>query len=695
MSFFGLALTSKALDAFTVAENVTSENMTNANTPGASRQVVDITQAPPIAGSPAYPTNVSPGTLGDGTIVSTIQRIHDDSYDALYRNANSSQNYYSIQSGQLTLTQSAFSEPTGGLSGLYGTFQSAISAWAASPTEGTNGQNVIAQAQSVATALNSLSSSISSQQTQAVSQATQVVAQANGYLDQIAALNGEIRATKAAGDNANTYQDQRDELIDQLSQLLPVQTSLQADGSALVTVNGRALVNDTVAYHLAAPVLVAPSVATPTNPTKAPEFTIGMANDPNPSNPVPVPLGNGQLAAYQDLYNNKLIPYTAQLNTYASTLATTVNSALAAGYNQNGNPGTALFGANGATTGTVTAGNISVLISNPAQLASASISTAAGALVVPMSSANNTIDPAATFLNNATVNDAPSTNLTGTITVSLLDSAGVAGQTKTFSYDTTPGANSDSINDFLLNFNTANLGVHAIYNAQTQTMEFERDPTVAQNDPNFTLTDSNANAAAGSPATSLLQTLGAAGLSDTSSTAAGPGAGTLTVGSQLASSVSAGQSIVVDGGTANAETVLVTGVNATNGTISGTFANAHGAGATVALVQDSSNALGTADNNNANGLVTILSGTAIPNVYNQLITQVGLDTKAASVANTTQQTLVNNINTTRQSIDGINLDEETNTLVQYQNAYQSTAKAFSVLDALIGTALADISGVSG
>ena len=413
-----------------------------------------------------------------------------------------------------------------------------------------------------------------------------------------------------------------------------------------------------------------------------------------------MPLGNGQLAAYQDLYNNKLIPYSTQLDSYASTLASTVNTALEAGYDQNGNAGTALFGANGSATGTVTASNISVLISNPAQLASASVSTAAGSVVVPMNSANNTIDPAATFVNNATINNAPATNLTGTLTVSLLAPNGTVGQTKTFNYDATPGGNADSINDFLLNFNTAQLGVHAIYNSQTQTMEFVRDPTVAQNDPNFTVSDSNANSASG-PATSLLQTLGAAGLSDTSATAV-PGGGastTITVGTQLAGDVQVGQSLEIDAGTANAENVTVTGVNAATGAITANFADVHptapATSFTVGLVQNASNALGTSDNNNANGLVTLLAGQTVPNLYNQLVTQVGLDTSAASQANTTQQTLVNNINKTRQSIDGINLDEETNNLVQYQNAYQSAAKAFSILDGLITTALADISGVSG
>lgn len=80
---------------------------------------------------------------------------------------------------------------------------------------------------------------------------------------QIAALNGQIRAATAVCDNPRTYKDQRDQLINTRSTYVSTSTSVQADGSTLVTVDGQALVNDTVAYHLAAPTV-------DTNPNGAP-----------------------------------------------------------------------------------------------------------------------------------------------------------------------------------------------------------------------------------------------------------------------------------------------------------------------------------------------------------------------------------------------------------------------------------------
>ncbi|MHB1799119.1 MAG: flagellar basal body protein, partial [Vulcanimicrobiaceae bacterium] len=125
MSFFGLALMGKSLDAFQYAENVTANNIANVNTPGASRQQVDLSAAPAVVGSPFYSAHTA-GTLGDGVIVSGIQRIHANSYDALFRGASASQNYYTVEQAQLDSLQSSLGEPSNGLNAQFTAFQTAI-----------------------------------------------------------------------------------------------------------------------------------------------------------------------------------------------------------------------------------------------------------------------------------------------------------------------------------------------------------------------------------------------------------------------------------------------------------------------------------------------------------------------------------------------------------------------------------------
>jgi flagellar hook-associated protein 1 len=154
MSFFGLNLIGTAVDAFQQAADTTSDNIANVNTPGASRQIVNLTEAPPIPGSPGYATWQGPGTQGDGVVVQSITRIHQDSYDGLFRGASSAQSYFDVQQQQLSAIQSSFGEPSNGVNAAFTSLQTAISQLASNPTGTSERQSVITGAQGFVTALN-------------------------------------------------------------------------------------------------------------------------------------------------------------------------------------------------------------------------------------------------------------------------------------------------------------------------------------------------------------------------------------------------------------------------------------------------------------------------------------------------------------------------------------------------------------
>jgi flagellar hook-associated protein FlgK len=71
--------------------------------------------------------------------------------------------------------------------------------------------------------------------------------------------------------------------------------------------------------------------------------------------------------------------------------------------------------------------------------------------------------------------------------------------------------------------------------------------------------------------------------------------------------------------------------------------------------------------------------------YGNLVTQVGLDTSTANTGTTTQTNLASSIDQERQSLAGINLDEQTQDLIKYQTAYQAAAKTISTLSQLLDT----------
>ncbi len=708
MSFFGMNIAGSALDAFQQAANTTSEDIANVNTPGASRQTVNLREAAPITGSPGYSVWSGPGTKGDGVLVDSITRIHQDSYDGLFRGASAGQSYYGVEQQLLQGVQAGFAEPSAGVNAAFGGLQTAFTQLASTPSTDQAGgraarSGVINAAQHFVTVLNSVGSALQSAKASVVQDAGNVVTQANGLIDTIATLNGQIRASRAIGDNPNTYLDQRDHAIDQLSQLLATQTSVQPNGSTLVTVGGRALVNDTQAYHLAAPVVGRDASGNPV-------LVVGVQGDPNPANPVPVPLGSGQLAAYVDVYNAKLTPYGQQLDSFASATADEVNRITSAGYDQNANRGVALLQPT-VSGQPLSATNLTVGIADPAQIPAGLASTGAGSLTVGMNAANLAVATGTAIQGNATLAHpgASAGATTGALTVT------VDGVAQTFNYDFGPAGNAATVDGFVANFNAAQLGVSASFDQVAQKIVFTRDPNniglahrAAQGavTPDFTISDGNpaAGGSQGTPSSSILEILGAGAISgvpqtnlnafgagdnsnanavlkvfsksvgvpalQTSSPTAIGGAGSVTVappaGNPLAfAGIGVGQPLTIGAGTANQENVVVTAVDRTTGSITFSATLAHPAGFSL----------------------TSTPGQTLGAYYGGLVGQLGLDTATATTGSASQAKLATNIDKVRQGIDGINLDEETQNLVKFQNSYQAAARTLNVLDSLLQTSI--------
>jgi flagellar hook-associated protein 1 len=708
MSFLGLNIAGSALDTFQEAENVTSQNIANVQTPGASRQIVNIGQLPPIDGLPGFPVGLEPGTQGTGVLVSSITRVHQDSYDALFRGATSSQTFYSAESGVLSALQSSFGEPSNGINTAFGKFQTAAQTLANNPQGVAEEQGLLTSAQGLVTSITSANAALKSSETQTQTQATTLIGTINTTIDQIAALNGQIRAATAVGDNPNTYKDQRDQLIDTLSTYVPTVTSVQADGSTLVTVDGQALVNDTTTYHLAAPIIG-------TDASGNPQLQVDFVTPPNPTNPAAITITGGQLGGLLDVYNNKLIPYTNQLNSFANALATESDRISQAGYDSTGTAGSQLF-APVVTQLPISAGNIQVGILTASEVPTSVATTAAGTLVKPLNSGNTTVDTTASLDGNVTLANPPGPGgVAGALTIN------VDGIAQTYNYNTAVGSPDNTVDGFINGFNAGHFGVTASYNATSQTIVFSRDPTNIDlvhraamaaaippdvTTPGFTITDltsATTQPILGSPANGLLDALGADGINGVPQNATnangstgggnanallsifsgsfgvpalqttdGNAGGTLpgpitTVGNNPAfSDVNVGDVLTIDAGTVNQENVTVSAVNRNNGTISFTTKNPH---------------------TTLNFTITSAQTQTLQQFYAGLVGSMGQDAATAISGNTTQSSLASSINAVRQSTDGINIDEETQNLVKFQNAYGAAAHVISVLSSMLEDAI--------
>lgn len=220
--------------------NTVSDNIANLNTPGYVRKVVDL-NSQDIAG-------VGAGVLATGVTRAANQFLQNASLSA---SADAGQ--AGAVSDLLTQAQSLFGDPSSAtsyfnqLNQVWSDFSAAANdpASSLSSIQAINDVNqFLSQSQSIANSLTGLSS-------QADSRISSDVDQANQLLSQIAALNTQINRTTAMGADATNSQNAQSELINQLSSLMDVKVSATATGGVtLSTSSGLTLVGQAGAATL-------------------------------------------------------------------------------------------------------------------------------------------------------------------------------------------------------------------------------------------------------------------------------------------------------------------------------------------------------------------------------------------------------------------------------------------------------------
>ncbi|MDX1734741.1 MAG: flagellar basal body rod C-terminal domain-containing protein, partial [Halioglobus sp.] len=73
--------------------------------------------------------------------------------------------------------------------------------------------------------------------------------------------------------------------------------------------------------------------------------------------------------------------------------------------------------------------------------------------------------------------------------------------------------------------------------------------------------------------------------------------------------------------------------------------------------------------------------------YGRLVADIGVQTAAAQAGSETEGVLLQQAVAARDSVSGVNLDEEAANLIRYQQAYQAAAQIIAVADQLFQTLL--------
>ena len=358
-SSFNTALS--ALRYNQVVMDVASGNIANAQTAGYARRRVDGV----TAGGDVKPAMWSRGTsTGEGVAVGGINRMTDPFLTARARIEHGNQHYLDLQASVLQRVESGIGEPSDhGVAASLQKLRSAGSDLANSPDSDAARSQFLAAAQSAATALNAQSRNIGTEAADQRSKLLSTVGEINTVSSDLAKTNYNIKVAKLNGTDAGSLLDQRDLLGQRLAELTGATGKVNSDGGLDLTVNGVPLVSGDTAGTLQISTGVLPDGSADGNPV-----TFSIA-DPT-SGTTALPAGfTGEAGAITDLLNVTLPSYQSGLDGVAQTLADDFNAQHTAGYDESGNPGTALFTYNPADA----AGTLSVAISDTKLVAASGV----------------------------------------------------------------------------------------------------------------------------------------------------------------------------------------------------------------------------------------------------------------------------------------------------------------------------------
>lgn len=247
-TFHGLEMARQALSTQQSALYTTGHNIANANTEGYSRQRVNFKTTSPYSSASRNRPEIA-GQMGTGVQVDSVQRIRNEFLDNQYRAKHSNTGFWETKAEALGRMERLLNEPSeSGLSSTMDQFWQSLQDLSVNP-ENAGARSVVAQrGLAVAENFNYLSDSLTAIRSDLENQMDVTVQEANVLLRQINGINEQVKQTEPHGNAPNDLYDERDRLIDELSNKVSIKVSYsQSSANSADAADGLAsieLVND-------------------------------------------------------------------------------------------------------------------------------------------------------------------------------------------------------------------------------------------------------------------------------------------------------------------------------------------------------------------------------------------------------------------------------------------------------------------
>ena len=318
--------------AFRRALDVTSHNISNVNTPGYSRQRVELGTRPPEP--------YGNGWVGQGVSVNTVRRMYDDFIALQARGTSSSLERLDVYASNAERLNNMFGDSANGLTATLQKFVNAFQGVANSPASIPARQVLLSEAQTLQQRLQYFDSRLQDMDNEVSFRLSGEVQEINALAQGIARINADIQTglARTGGQPPNDLLDQRDRLLDELSKKVSVNAVKQDGGAVNVFIgNGQPLVLGSIANELS-------TVQDAFDPTR---LGISMRTQGGAID-ITRNITGGALGGLLDFQREQLDPAHNALGRISVALATVVNGQHVQGIDLSGDPGGAFFAMGGA-----------------------------------------------------------------------------------------------------------------------------------------------------------------------------------------------------------------------------------------------------------------------------------------------------------------------------------------------------------
>ncbi len=220
-TFFGLTIAESGLRVYQAATNTTANNISNVNTKGYSKQVLN------TSSSAAMRSYTSWGTLSTGVTADSVTQLRSKYYDTKYWQYKGYECEYEQKLNYMAQIENYFRDDStvSGFETIYNSMFSSLDTLKTSPADTSVRNQFISDANNLCSYFNTVANGLMDIQRDINEQIKSTVDQVNSLAQKIVLLNEQINSVEISGSYANELRDARALLVDELSTMVGVETT--------------------------------------------------------------------------------------------------------------------------------------------------------------------------------------------------------------------------------------------------------------------------------------------------------------------------------------------------------------------------------------------------------------------------------------------------------------------------------------